>query len=657
MERSLFITDFRNIGITKPQRLVLNNFDDKLQAGSLVIIVGPNNTGKSNYLDALECYGKKSIGNRDVTKLSFDKAHAAPQLSLSCKDESDEYTYRIKYGNSTPQIIMPEIVNTFLTTDKDIPELVSSLKELDDQITAANRRGHYNPNNSTWTRVKHLYNDIKNNPEGQPYDMNDIRSRAVEIVNSMNSWYENNRSTIYGQAWEVMRGSSKHTQCWLLGVDAEMNSSSKHAQFIALGDDTGKPSIDKLNAVFNAKFGMRFMPNIIRYADKPIGNNDIYSDYGNIANNTFFRNLFKSIGYSVETLMRAYEAFTSDKNVGYLGKQEKDVNKKLKKVSEDFNRLYVKRSSKFKFEIKFESKNIYFSIYDDDTPLTLDYQSVGFRWFFDLYFNLLSGQSLERGDIILMDEPAMNLSVPGQIELRKFLKQFVIDSGVTVVLATHSPFLIDVDNLDELRVAELKDSEAYISNDFSAIDPDDHDSLEPIKRALMVNSCHIFDPDRKVIFVEGITDYNYLLAFKNILGIKEDIVFLPVKGVGNPRGSDLKEQQIEISKKLIAMRKHNPVLLVDGDSVGQSMKSVNPADKSALKVIALSDVDSAFKTVESLFDPADLKKYGLVDKNGKYIKHCTTSSNVKIFADNYEFSKTTLKNFQKLFEYLSKETN
>lgn len=639
MERSLFITDFRNIGITKPQRLVLNNFDDKSQAGSLVIIVGPNNTGKSNYLDALECYGKQSIGSRDVTKLSFEKEHAAPQLSLSCKDGNDEYTYRIKYGSSTPQIIIPERADKFLTTDRDIPKLVSSLKELYDQISAAENRGYYNPNNSLRVQIKKLYQDITNKPEGQSYDMSNICARAVDIVNSMYSWYLNNRSTIYGQAWELMIRSNKH------------------AELVSLYGDDGKPSKDKLNGAFNAKFGMRFMPNIIRYADKQIGNNDVYSDYGNVSNNSFFNNLFKAIGYSVETLMRAYEAFKSDKNVGYLGKQERDVNKKLKKVSDDFNRLYVKRTSKFKFEIKFESQKIFFSIYDDDIPLTLDYQSVGFRWFFDLYFNLLSGQSLERGDIILMDEPAMNLSVPGQIELRRFLKQFVVDSGVTVVLATHSPFLIDVDSLDELRVAELCDCEAHLSNDFSAIDPDDPDSLEPIKRALMVNSCNILDPDRKVIFVEGITDYNYLLAFKHILGIKEDIVFLPVKGVGNPRGGDLKQQQTEISKKLIALRKHNPVLLVDGDNVGQSMKNINTADKSALKVIALSDVDSAFNTVESLFDRVDLEKYGLVDKNGKYIKHCTTSSNIKTFADNYEFSKPTLKNFQKLFEYLAKETN
>lgn len=567
MERSLYITNFRNIGISKSQRLVLNSFTDKSQAGSLVIIVGPNNTGKSNYLDALDCYGKKKMSERDVTKLTFDKDHSAPQLSLSCKGD-DEFTYRITYGQS-PYVFFPKVdEEDFLSTDKDISKLVLCLKTLNDSLVVANRQGYYQPNGSPWTEIKKFLQELENHTSDQSYDMEDIKSRAVSIVNSMKSWHNREINTIYGRAWDYIV------------------SSGQYAEFIALGgsSDKNRYTADSLERAFKAKYGMKFMPNIIRYVDKPIGNNDLISNYNNISNNVFF------------------------------------------------------------------------SVYDGDTPLTLDYQSVGFRWFFDLYFNLLGGQTLECGDIILMDEPAMNLSVPGQIELRKFLKQFVIESGVTVVLATHSPFLIDVDNLDELRVAELRDSEAYISNDFSAIDPEDPDSLEPIKNALMVNSCQIFDPDRKVIFVEGITDYNYLLAFKRILDIKEDIVFLPVKGIGNPRGGDLKQQQSAISKKLIAMRKHNPVLLVDGDNVGKSMKSVNSQD-SSLQVIALSDIDSSFKCIETLFEHADLEKLGLIDNDGKYIKHSTTASNVKTFAEASEFSKATLDNFKKLFEYLIRETN
>ena len=130
--------------------------------------------------------------------------------------------------------------------------------------------------------------------------------------------------------------------------------------------------------------------------------------------------------------------------------------------------------------------------------IILDYQSTGFRWFFDLYFNLLCKNSLIAGDILIMDEPATNLHVKGQMELRSFLKDFAIKNDITIVLATHSPFLVDLEYLDEIRVIRMKDNESIVLNDFSAIDPTDPDSLKPIKEAFTVNNHILLDPDRKV---------------------------------------------------------------------------------------------------------------------------------------------------------------
>ncbi|MBQ3621206.1 hypothetical protein II941_00010 [bacterium] len=56
------------------------------------------------------------------------------------------------------------------------------------------------------------------------------------------------------------------------------------------------------------------------------------------------------------------------------------------------------------------------------------------------------------GDIIIMDEPGTNLHVKGQEELRDFLKKFSINSGITFAIATHTPFLVDLDYLDEIRL-------------------------------------------------------------------------------------------------------------------------------------------------------------------------------------------------------------
>ena len=64
MERKLSISAFRNIGFEneKPSKegLVLNHSLAKGNLGDLVILIGANNSGKSNVLDAIVAYKNKS---------------------------------------------------------------------------------------------------------------------------------------------------------------------------------------------------------------------------------------------------------------------------------------------------------------------------------------------------------------------------------------------------------------------------------------------------------------------------------------------------------------------------------------------------------------------------------------------------------------------
>ena len=99
MERALYISKFRNIGLDKSERLVLNHSLEKGKIGDLVILVGPNNSGKSNVLDALSVFGQKNITQRDKTDLVLEPEMQKPSLSLVCKDGKDEYSYTLDYNN------------------------------------------------------------------------------------------------------------------------------------------------------------------------------------------------------------------------------------------------------------------------------------------------------------------------------------------------------------------------------------------------------------------------------------------------------------------------------------------------------------------------------------------------------------------------------
>ena len=240
-----------------------------------------------------------------------------------------------------------------------------------------------------------------------------------------------------------------------------------------------------------------------------------------------------------------------------------------------------------------------------------------------------------------MDEPATHLHPKGQRELRQFLKEFAIRNDISIIIATHSPFLIDLDYLDELRIIENSDNITSITNNFAAVNTDDPDSLLPIKNSLTVENHVICNPDKKIIFVEGITDYNYLTAFKNKLK-KEELVFIPINGLGKS-----KEENLQISKCLIEIRKNDPILLVDGDNAGKIMESIN--ENSELEVISLEKIQNySFKTIESLFSSEDMEKFGL-----KY-KHASTSSlfKKKILFNEESVSEETENNFKALFERL-----
>ena len=79
------------------------------------------------------------------------------------------------------------------------------------------------------------------------------------------------------------------------------------------------------------------------------------------------------------------------------------------------------------------------------------------------------------------------------------------------------------------------------------------------------NNSYDYDIDTEVVWVEGITDYNYLTMFKNLLEIK-NIAFLPFNGV---RSNDA--DQIKLIQNLSSIKLYKFSILVDGDKAGLAM--------------------------------------------------------------------------------------
>lgn len=634
MKRSLHIKSFKNIGFKSDgtptyEKIVLNHSLELNDLGDLVILLGLNNSGKSNVLTALERFQSKEFKDNDFTNLFMNEENQQPVLSLQSLNGNERFAYSIHY-NGQQSFSSPKIEEINIASLNLKPEKVESLDSYINNFNILKSLAYAYARNDTI------------------YDF--LSSIDVNTLNENN--YLENFSIVSNELEKYLKENPAHRFLEYLSSKDNIfaNEASKVLNCINKRKDLS--SIIAINNEYKEKYGYDFIPQIITYKDSHIRNQDLTVSIDYISSSLFFKKLFKNLNYDIKRLSNIKNQVNKYSNIGFYRQEEDILKEKLQKISTIFNNLYLtKKEDKYNFEIFFDSGNIFFVIKRDNKTLILEQQSVGFRRFFDLFFNVICSNSLSAGDIIVMDEAGTPLHPSGQEELRRTLKEFAINNSITIILATQSPFLVDLDYLDEIRFIKNENCIASIQNDFSTIDCDAVDKISPIASTLTVKNHVIMDPDKTVIFVEGITDYNYCIAMKQILR-EENYKFLPISGIRKT-----KDQQIEISKNILKIKKLNPILLVDGDGAGKAMKKLNSAN-SNLKVIALTDIDPSFKEIESLFSIEDLKKLGLLDAaNNKINKSSNLSSTIKnkIIKDPSVISETTLSNFKKFFLFLKEE--
>ncbi len=338
-------------------------------------------------------------------------------------------------------------------------------------------------------------------------------------------------------------------------------------------------------------------------------------------------------------------------------------------------KIRVRHNNKF-FREKSTAYEIKLEIHDcrksdnQNEPIILSQQSTGFQWAFNFMFGFLyyvgSHFSLNKNIIYVMDEPATPLSVPARKEFRKFLKEYAHKNHVTFVLATHDPFLVDTDHLDEIRIVEKETEGSAIKNNFNYPLNNagkDSDALDKIKRSLGVGQ-HVFHNPQKhrIIFVEGITDYCYLSAFKLYFNEREfkdnpiPFTFLPISGLKN-NPNEMKET----IQKLCELD-NNPIVLTDDDrkcdfdqnATSERFKKANEEMHDPITILQLSKCDENFKQIEHCFSENDKKEYA---KNK--CKELAMAFKTRLLYGEKDdvMSEETKKNFLKLFEWIKKECN
>ncbi|QEF30307.1 ATP-binding protein [Helicobacter pylori] len=340
-------------------------------------------------------------------------------------------------------------------------------------------------------------------------------------------------------------------------------------------------------------------------------------------------------------------------------------------------KIHVRHNNKLSEEKEYTAYEIKLEIHDcrksdnQNEPIILSQQSTGFQWAFNFMFGFLynvgSHFSLNKNIIYVMDEPATHLSVPARKEFRKFLKEYAHKNHVTFVLATHDPFLVDTDHLDEIRIVEKETEGSAIKNHFNYPLNNagkDSDALDKIKRSLGVGQ-HVFHNPQKhqIIFVEGITDYCYLSAFKLYFNkhnpqFKDNPIpftFLPISGLKN-NPNDMKET----IKKLCELDNH-PIVLTDDDrkcvfnqqATSERFKRANEDLGNPITILQLSDCNRRFKQIEDCFSANDRKKYA----GNKRMELSMAFKTRLLYGGEDAIEKQTKRNFLKLFKWIAWATN
>ncbi|GAA8936470.1 hypothetical protein HpEKB20_06140 [Helicobacter pylori] len=334
-------------------------------------------------------------------------------------------------------------------------------------------------------------------------------------------------------------------------------------------------------------------------------------------------------------------------------------------------KIHVRHNNKLSEEKEYTAYEIKLKIYDcrksdNQKPIILSQQSTGFQWAFNFVFGFLynvgSNFSFNKNIIYVMDEPATHLSVPARKEFRKFLKEYAHKNHVTFVLATHDPFLVDTDHLDEIRIVEKETEGSAIKNNFNYSLKNDasrnSDALDKIKRSLGVSQNVFHSPQKhRIIFVEGTTDYCYLSAFKLYFNEREfkndpiSFTFLPISGLkANP-----KDMQKTI-KKLCELD-NNPIVLIDDDrkcdfdqnANSEQFKRANEEMPDPITILQLSSCDENFKQIEDCFSANDREKYA---KN-KCMELAMAFKTRLLYSEKDDVvDEKTKNNFKKLFEWI-----
>lgn len=255
-------------------------------------------------------------------------------------------------------------------------------------------------------------------------------------------------------------------------------------------------------------------------------------------------------------------------------------------------------------------------IWDNKHQLSLPFteHSSGFQWFFSFLAAFSEYEYSKKNIIILLDEPGLGLHGKAQADFIRFIEERLSQKR-QVIYSTHSPFMVQPNKLERVRIVEEKDSEqgSKITEDVLTTDPD---TLFPLQGALGYDLAQHLFISKDNLVVEGTSDFTYLQIFSGHFkevgrqSLDDKWTIVPVGG------ADL----IPTFVALLGIHLDLTVL-IDSRKEG-NQKIINLSEKGYLnnkRIITIGEIiKSKFADIEDLFSVEDYLKLFNLSFNRKY---------------------------------------
>lgn len=287
-------------------------------------------------------------------------------------------------------------------------------------------------------------------------------------------------------------------------------------------------------------------------------------------------------------------------------------------------------------------------------------RSQGFRWFLSFYLHLKAESERNNSLIILFDEPGLFLHSRAQNDMMTVFEELAQRNQI--IYSTHSPYLIDTSKLHRIKlVLNTKQSGTTIEKITTGKIQNQKDALKPIIDAVGLEVAHNFSvAKKKNVLLEGVSDFYYLEAFRQILNRKEDFSFVPAMGASN----------VHLLMELCIGWGLEWLIVFDDKGITKDYNKIkksffnNNETEANKKILKLSGFDG----IEELFDNNDINKilpdidYKPNLKKGDFINsNGGKELNARLFLEKIntnqfkkeDFSVDTLKNFERIFDFIS----